>query len=106
MNKVSVAVAIFLLSNISFAGVTTMGDRPCSKWNEGRKSPDAPYALAQESWLAGFLSGYAVGTGSDFLATASGPELVQSITRFCAANPTKGISDGAKELASTMNRKK
>lgn len=105
MNKIPVTVALFLFSNISFAGVTTMGDRPCTKWNEGRKSPDAPYALAQENWLAGFLSGYATGIGSDFLASASGPDLVQSITRYCAANPTKGISDGAKELASTMKRR-
>lgn len=83
-----------------------MGDRPCSKWNEGRKFPDAPYALAQESWLAGFLSGYAVGIGSDFLAAASGPELVQSISRYCAANPTNVISDGARELVSKIKRQK
>ncbi len=106
MKKLLIMAALLHYSVCGMAAVTSMGDRSCGKWIEGRKSPDAPYALAHESWLAGYLSGYAAATGSDFLSKADGPELVQWITKFCMDNPSKNVSAGAKEIASILNRRK
>lgn len=73
--------------------VTVMGSRSCGEWVEARKT--GGYSeIAVQGWLGGYLSGLAVESGRDILASTDLSSLSLWMDKHCKDNPLRRI-DGA-----------
>ena len=62
-----IAIAFASLSTQAPAAVGVIGSRSCGKWVEYRSTKDSLSEIAIRNWIAGFLSGIAIGTNKDVL---------------------------------------
>jgi hypothetical protein len=77
-----------------------MGDMSCGDWvdHHSTSSPDIQAAI-QNNWVAGYLSGIAVGLNTDILDSPSGETLIAWLTNYCRNNPLDNVSTAASHLA-------
>lgn len=70
--------------------VTARGARACSAWNENRveQREGRPFkAEVHQTWLVGYLSGLAAGSGVDFLFEVDNETLFARVDQYCRDNP-------------------
>ena len=84
-----------------------VGTLSCKEWIEDRTT-DTNYInkSVDQSWVIGFLSAYAEGTKTNFLAGAKEKDIYHWIDQYCAAHPLKKIDDVSLTLAHELARKK
>lgn len=98
-----VAVVLIIFTQVAFNSIEAYGmdfiDAPsCSEWNGSNR--------AYRIWIAGYMDGIAAGKNKDFLEGVSLDEIVQSINRFCDANPKGEVVDGGMMLAERLIRQR
>ena len=104
MKKIIPALLFFLtFSGVSMA-VTTMGAYPCGKWVKDRSNHDWA-ALADESKLAGYLSGIASASRKDFLRNTDSDSLFLWVDNYCQENPLDNLYDAGNKLSRELIRK-
>jgi len=81
------------------------GTPSCGEWVAHRKKSDT-LSLSNTSWLVGYLSGLAVGTGKDFLPGTDNSAIFSFMDKYCAANPLKDVSSGGLALMAGIMAKK
>ena len=84
MKKTFFLIILQLLVSSAFA-VTVMGNRSCGNWIEGRQTGGIS-DVAASAWLVGYLSGLAVESNKDILASADGPSLFLWMDKYCREN--------------------
>jgi hypothetical protein len=83
------------------------GQNICKEWTTARNSKEASQvSIEHEQWLAGFLSGLAMGSGRNILKGQEIRSLFLWMDDYCRANPSNSITDAAKKLATELNNKK
>jgi hypothetical protein len=77
-----------------------MGDMSCRDWVEHHSTgtPDIE-AIIQNNWVAGYLSGIAVGLSTDILDHPSGESIIIWLNNYCKNNPLDNMSTAASHLA-------
>ena len=104
----------FLLSGlVCTCGLSALAQEPgdvlvksavsCGSWITV-KSPTL--SISYRLWLAGYLSGFAVGTGKDILKDTDPSSLALWVDNFCRANPLQDLGDAAFQLANELIRLK
>lgn len=93
-----IVVAIGFSTNCN--ALRIMGDMSCGDWvdHHSTSSPDIQ-AVIQNNWVAGYLSGMAVGLNADILDSPSGESLILWLTNYCKNNPLDNMSTAASHLA-------
>jgi hypothetical protein len=89
-------VLAFAITQTTHA-ITVRGLRSCGIWVE-EESKDSPGRMGNQTWLIGYISGLAIGTGKDVLKGTENTSLFLWMTNYCRANPLKDIGDGGAEL--------
>jgi hypothetical protein len=112
MNPNSLLVGCFLLassaiavSSPSDAGVETRQAPSCGEWIVHREKSDT-LALGNASWLLGYLSGMAIGSGKDYLSGTDNSSIYGWMDNYCRSNPLRDLSSGGNALAAELTRKK
>lgn len=76
----------------------------CGEWIVHREKSDT-LALGNASWLLGYLSGLAVGSGKDYLSAADNGSIYKWMDNYCRTNPLRDLSYGGNALAAELARK-
>ena len=84
------------------AGVQTTRAPSCGEWIVHREKSDT-LALGNASWLLGYLSGMASGSGKDFLSAADNASIYKWMDSYCRKNPLRDLGSGAHALAAELN---
>ncbi len=77
----------------------------CGEWVVHREKSDT-LALANASWLLGYLAGLAAGSGKDELAATDNAAIYKWIDAYCRKNPLRNLSSGAGALAAELGGRK
>ena len=73
-----------------------VGSISCKEWVADRASEsDYRKKYIDQNWLVGFLGGYAMSNGVDFLAEVKTQSVYTWMDKYCASHPQKKIEDGA-----------
>ncbi|MGF6837094.1 hypothetical protein QF001_000961 [Paraburkholderia youngii] len=94
--KIALLAAALLVAHTSFA-LSTLGNPSCGMWV--KRKTDQLVDMGNTSWLMGFMTGIAVGTGVDMLANADGESLELWMDNYCQAHPLDNVGTGAAALA-------
>ena len=114
MNPSSLLVGCFLLasstSTIAVAlpsdgGVEARQAPSCGEWIVHREKSDT-LALGNASWLLGYLSGLAIGSGKDFLSGTDNATIYKWMDNYCRNNPLRYLNNGGNALAAELAGKK
>ena len=70
----------------------------CGEWVVHRDKSDT-LALGNGSWLLGYLSGLATGSGKDYLAGTDNAAIYKWMDSYCRKNPLRDLSNGGNALA-------
>lgn len=102
LRAVMLAVGVLAVADPALA-VIVQGSPTCSQWMKDRQDqPPGWSALANESWLIGYLSGLAVGAKTEFWDRGTDkpdPDGVYKwMDEYCRANPLKYLDEGAARL--------
>jgi hypothetical protein len=97
----AVLLIIGLLVTTGASAVATIGSVSCGEWVKNREAKNRimPSNLA---YLAGYLSGIAVGTGNEFLRNANAESLWSWMDNYCKANPLNNVDNGAISLSNEL----
>ncbi len=102
------AILIFLtlggISNPSSA-IATLGVRTCGNWVKEAKTPNSCAAIANQSWLVGYITGLAVGSNKDFLKDSDTDSLFLWVTNYCQKNPLEKLDSAGYALAEELIKK-
>jgi len=92
------AVLSLVLSATAFdaKAQTVRGSRSCGSWVSERALGSIDLAI--ETWLLGYLSGLAVGTGKDFIKGTDNPSIFLWVDNYCRANPLKSLHEAGLNL--------
>ncbi len=77
----------------------------CGEWIDHRKKSDT-LALSNTSWLVGYLSGLAAGSGRNFLPGNENTEIFSWMDNYCRSNPLTDIAVGGSSLMAELVAKK
>jgi hypothetical protein len=97
-----------IVSVFDAGAVTVRGARPCGTWIAEKPVGDRSAAnkswtrIVAESWVVGFLSGYAVASNQEFLKGVDSEGLFIWIDNYCQKNPLNHIGDASEELAQEL----
>jgi hypothetical protein len=80
------------------AGVEARQAPSCGEWIVHREKSDT-LALANASWLLGYLSGIATAGKRDFLHGNENSAIYKWMDAYCRANPLRNVSSGGAALA-------
>ena len=107
MNKTILTLAgcILLAANNPVSAAGTLCARSCATWIIHERENEWP-AFADQSWLAGYLSGKAVANNMDFLRNTDSPSLYLWVSNYCQSHQLETIADAADELSIELARKK
>lgn len=112
--RLILVVTLIGFSASSYA-ITTVGNIGCGKWvvdmeaksRDGASDREIWTAIADRSWLLGYLSGMASGSGVDILEPAPDHDsIILWITKYCQSHPLDYISDAAIKLGYELKKKK
>ncbi len=111
MNPMSVCAGCLLLASSmvalsaeSQAGVEARQPPSCGEWVVHREKSDT-LALANASWLLGYLSGSAVATGKNFLPGNDNSSIYKWMDKYCQTNPLRDLRSGGDALAADLIKK-
>ena len=82
--------------------VTARGARNCALWTENRIDERGGHLLGAQfyqTWLVGYLSGMAAGTGTDILSGTRNGALFLRVDRYCAENPGANLAQAGATVA-------
>ena len=110
-------VIYILLTIITFScittnaiAVTTRGSPLCSEWVQNQKEKEIKgntiAALDNESWLLGFLSGYALYSDINFIEGTDNKSLFLWVSNYCSANPLKALGTSGDALFKELKKEK
>lgn len=112
MKPISLPAACLLFASSAIAllapadaGADARQSPSCGEWVVHREKSDT-LALANASWLLGYLSGMAIGSGKDYLAGSENSSLYKWMDNYCRKNPLRDLSSGANALAAELSGKK
>lgn len=115
--KLMPMLLVALLASSQFAGAAPQVQAPlavtaeargtpsCGEWVAHRKKSDT-LSLSNTSWLVGYLSGLAVGSGKDFLPGTDNTAIFSFMDKYCGSNPLKDIGNGGLALMAEIMVKK
>jgi hypothetical protein len=83
MRKIVLAIALFIVGATFANAITLRGIGSCGQWQVARSAPDAGPRSAYEFWVLGYMSGVAMATGKDALATTRGNAIFAGIDTYC-----------------------
>lgn len=89
--------------------VTARGARACRTWNDNRieEREGHPFkAEIHQTWLVGYLSGMAAGSGVDFLTGTRNDVLFLLVDQYCQANPTAHLGLAGTAIARDLMQQK
>lgn len=102
---------VFLLSTLLAFGVhldasavSIFGARSCGVWIKN-KNVGGIAATAQTGWLAGYMSGLAVGGNSDALTDTDVDSMVLWVSNYCEKNPLESTSTAGTMLFLELKRR-
>lgn len=98
-----VAFSVPLLIPHIAVAVEIRGHTSCGKWQSERANSQINYA---ETWLMGYLSGYAVGRSRDFLKGTDNASIFYWMDTYCRSNPLRDTVDGADLLIRELQIKR
>ena len=95
----ALALTCLVLSATVFdaRAITIRGAESCGIWVKERQEKKISTFIHQR-WLAGYLSGIAVGNGKDVLKGTDNESIFLWMDNYCQANPLKDIADGSEVL--------
>ena len=99
------AVSVVAVAAPAEGGAEARQAPSCGEWVVHREKSDT-LALGNASWLLGYLSGMAVGSGKDFLSATDNASIFKWMDNYCRANPLRNVSDGGNALAAELSKKK
>jgi hypothetical protein len=77
----------------------------CGEWVVHREKSDT-LALGNASWLLGYLSGLASGSGKDTLSGTENSSIYKWMDSYCRSNPLRDLGSGANAFAAELTGKK
>lgn len=83
---------------------TTVGNRSCGKWVEGRSNPGSYRNIGVISWLGGYISGMASMSGVDILKDRDADSVFLWVDNYCRSNPLENLSDAGNALYSELQK--
>lgn len=95
-------LACLVAADTAAQTVLARGARNCALWTENRideRSGHLLQAQVYQTWLVGYLSGMAAGTGMDILAGARNDALFLMVDRYCAENPRANLAQAGATVA-------
>jgi hypothetical protein len=92
------------VSSPSDAGTEARQAPSCGEWIVHREKSDT-LALGNASWLLGYLSGMAIGSGKDYLAGTGNSSIYKWMDNYCRKNPLRDLSSGGNALAAELTGK-
>lgn len=101
--KAVLIIISILVSTTAFA-VDTRGVRSCGVWIKERQNGRG--GISSQTWLVGYLSGLAVGSGKDFMNGTDNDSIYLWVDNYCRANPLEHLLSAGEELATELIRKK
>lgn len=111
MNPISILAGCLLLATSMVAasaepkaGVEARQPPSCGEWVVHRERSDT-LALANASWLLGYLSGSAVATGKNFLPRIDNSSIFKWMDKYCQGNPLRDLRSGGDALAAELTGK-
>jgi hypothetical protein len=98
--RTRIPLLLLALLASSSQSATLFGAYDCSQWFSLTQDP------LPKTWLLGYLSGmdYATPTHSALDRLKSAEQAYLWIDNYCKANPSKKISDGAKQLYNELEK--
>lgn len=102
MRLAAIVLGLFLSASAAAQTVTARGARSCALWNENRLDALGGHLLGAQfyqTWLVGYLSGVAAGTGVDLLGGRPNAPLFQRVDRYCAENPGANLAQAGMTVA-------
>jgi hypothetical protein len=112
MNPTPFLFACFLLaagtsavSSAADSGAEARQAPSCGEWVVHREKSDT-LALGNASWLLGYLSGMAAGSGKDYLSGSDNASLYRWMDNYCRKNPLRDLGSGGNALAAELAEKK
>jgi len=102
MRFLALALGICVAANAAAQTVTARGARSCALWSENRLDARGGHLLGAQfyqTWLVGYLSGVAAGTGVDLLGSVPNAPLFQRVDRYCAENPAANLAQAGATVA-------
>lgn len=103
----------FLLSSLLILGmhfdasagpVTIFGARSCGAWLKN-KNTGGMAATAQAGWLAGYMSGLAVGMNTDALSNTDLDSMELWVSNYCEKNPLETTNTAGTSLFFELKRR-
>ena len=99
------AASMAAVPSPSEAGAEALPAPSCGEWVVHREKSDT-LALSNASWLVGYLSGLAVGSGKDYLSGTDNVSIYRWMDNYCRANPLRDLSYGGNALAAELAKRK
>lgn len=87
------------------AGAEARQAPSCGEWIVHREKSDT-LALGNASWLLGYLSGIAAGSGKDALVGTENSSIYKWMDSYCRRNPLRNLGSGGIALAAELGGKK
>ncbi len=111
MNPISIFAGCLLLASgmVAVSAELKAGGKArqppsCGEWVVHREKSDT-LALANASWLLGYLSGSAVATGKNFLPGIDNSSIFKWMDKYCQGNPLRDLRGGGDALAAELIKK-
>ncbi len=95
------AASAIAVPSPSDAGVQARQAPSCGEWIVHREKSDT-LALANASWLLGYLSGIATSGKKDFLSGNENSSIYKWMDNYCRANPLRHVGNGGNALAAEL----
>ena len=108
LNSLLAACLLLALATPAAAADAGAGARQapsCGEWIVHREKSDT-LALSNASWLLGYLSGMASGSGKDFLSATDNASIYKWMDTYCRKNPLRDVGGGAHALAAELSATK
>lgn len=102
MRLAILALGLVVAAHATGQTVTARGARSCALWTENRVDERSGHQLGAQfyqTWLVGYLSGMAAGTGVDLLGGRPNAPLFQMVDRYCAENPGANLAQAGATVA-------
>ena len=85
------------------------GYASCGEWTQqhtGSGTASTWVGAAQEKWILGYLSGWAMSSDKDFMRDVDTASVSLWVTNYCRANPLNDVADAGLELGHELIRRK
>lgn len=92
-----IALISIILMSANANAVALRGMPSCGDWVKN-KGTDNWLFRTHQSWLIGYLSGIASGTGADILNGVDNNSIELWVTNYCNANPLSELNHAGDEL--------